>query len=105
MEVNGTAIHGTHPMAPYQEGRFRFTRGKNGRLNAIYLAEAGEEPPASISLRGLHPAPGARMQLLGSDVPLAWKKRDGITIVELPASERQRLSGALAWTLRVAAAA
>lgn len=102
MKVNGTAIHGSRPMAPYQEGKFRFTRGRDGSVNAIYLAEAGEVPPASISLRSLHLAPDARLHLLGSDMPLAWKRRDGVTTtVELPASERQRLGGALAWTLQV----
>ncbi|MBU6416624.1 MAG: alpha-L-fucosidase, partial [Xanthomonadaceae bacterium] len=104
MQINGSAIHGTHRLAPYAEGRFRFTQSKGGNVNAIYLAEADEsEPPTAMELHGLHPAPNADVRVLGSPELLAWQPRGGGFRVELPQAVRHRLSGALAWTLRISA--
>lgn len=104
MQVNGSAIHGTHPIAPYQDGKFRFTQGKDGSVNAIYLAAAGEhEPPASTELHGLQPAPGARLHVLGAPESLAWTQRGGGIRIELPESSRRRLADAPAWTLHIPA--
>jgi alpha-L-fucosidase len=102
MRVNGSAIHGTRPIAPYQDGRFRFTQGKDGGVNAIYLAEVGEhEPPTAIELHGVRPAPDARLHVLGTPESLAWTQHAGGIRIELPQSLRHRLANALAWTLRV----
>src|SRR6185437_6678762 len=104
MQINGSAIHGTRPLAPYAEGRFRFTQLKDGSVNAIYLADAGElEPSAAIELHGLQPAPHADVRVLGSPEPLAWQPRGSGFRVELPPSVRHRLAGTPAWTLRISA--
>ena len=104
MEVNGSAIHGSRAIAPYGEGQFRFTQGKDGGVNAIWLAEEGEqEPPASITLSSLKPAPGARLQILGAGGELAWQQHDDGVHVELPPAVRRQLAGSLAWTLRISA--
>ncbi|TAN04865.1 MAG: alpha-L-fucosidase [Rhodanobacteraceae bacterium] len=103
MKVNGSAIHGTRPIAPYEDGKFRFTRNKDGSVNAIYLAAAGEAPPASVVLRGVQPTHDARIELLGGPESLAWTRHDSLTTITLPPSVRRQLSGALAWTLRISA--
>ena len=41
MEVNGEAIYGTRPVAPYKDGQVCLTR-KGNTVYAIYLAEEGQ---------------------------------------------------------------
>ncbi len=102
MRTNGSAIHGTRPRAPYAEGKFRFTQSKDGSVNAIYLAADGEgEPPATIELRSLQPAPDAQVRVLGAPDPIAWQPRGSGFRVELPQALRRRLDGTPAWTLHV----
>lgn len=104
MDVNGSAIHGSRAIAPYAEGQFRFTRGRDGSVNAIWLADEGEpEPPASVVLRAFKPAAGAKLQVLGAGDELAWRQRgDGIEVA-LPPALRRQLAGTPAWTLRISA--
>lgn len=104
MQVNGSAIHGSRAIAPYAEGQFRFTQGRDGSVNAIWLAAEGEQgPPPSVTLRAFKPAQGAKLQLLGADGELAWQQRDDGVHVDLPPAVRRKLAGAPAWTLRISA--
>ncbi len=104
METNGPAIHATRPIAPYAEGKLRFTRSKDGSLNAIYLAGADERlPPPVIRIAAFAPAPDARLQWLGAGRPLPWKRQDGVTEIAVPDAVRQRMAGAYAWTIRISA--
>jgi alpha-L-fucosidase len=104
MQVNGSAIHASRAIAPYAEGKFRFTQIKDGSVNAIYLADAGEhEPPATIDLHGLQPAPGARLRVLGGPESIAWQPRGNGFRAELPQSVRRRVAAAPAWTLHISA--
>jgi len=104
MQINGSAIHASHAIAPYEEGKFRFTQLKDGSVNAIYLADAGEhELPAAIELHGFQPAAGARLHVLGSPEPLAWQPRGSGFRIELPQAVRHRLATAPAWTMRISA--
>ena len=104
MQINGSAIHASHAIAPYQEGKFRYTQLTDGSVNAIYLADAGEQAlPLSIELHGFRPAPDAQLRVLGAPEPLAWQPRRSGFRVELPWTVRQRLAGALAWVLRISA--
>lgn len=85
MRVNGEAIYGTRPVAPYKEGRVALTRrGRN--VYAIYLMAEGEERlPAEIALASVRPRRGAKIRLLGSDTPLAWREEGGALRIRLPA--------------------
>jgi len=104
MQVNGSAIHGSRAIAPYGEGQFRFRQGKDGSVNAIWLVdEDAQELLASITLRSLKPAPGARLQILGVGGELAWQQHDDGVHVDLPPAVRRQLAGSLAWTLRISA--
>lgn len=102
MDVNGTAIHATRPVAPYSAGKFRYTRTHAGAVNAIYLT-ADDEPelPAELEVPGLQPAANASLRVLGQPERLTWKPGTQGVRVSLPAALRQRLRGTLAWVLQV----
>lgn len=100
MRANGEAIHGSRKIAPYRDGKLRFTRGHDGSVYAIYLADAGETRlPATLRIKGHAPAPGAHVRVLGSDAALAWKREGDETVVDIPVRIRDRMQGAYAWTV------
>ena len=90
LDVNGEAIYGTRPIAPYKDGNVVFTR-KGESAYAIYLtSKEGEAMPQPISFAGLAPAPGSKVQLLGSRKNLSWQTdAAGRTVVAIPASLAQ----------------
>jgi len=87
MKVNGEAIYGTRPIAPYKEGDIVFTR-KGKSAYAIYLTRNESEGPQDrIVFSGLKPAPGSEVHLLGVADPLSWNTNAaGETVVEIPRS-------------------
>ena len=85
MRVNGEAIYGTRPVAPYKEGRVCLTK-KGNVVYAIHLAGPGEEaPPARIALASVQPKAGSTVRLLGFDAPVPWKAEGKGLILEVPA--------------------
>ncbi len=93
LRINGEAIYASRPIAPYLEGRIRYTR-RGETLYAIALA--GDETPTTVTLRALQPPDNAPVWLLGHPRPLLWRRADAATVVDLPAP----LPGEHAWTLR-----
>jgi alpha-L-fucosidase len=90
MRVNGEAIYGTRPIAPYKDGQVVFTR-KGHTVYAIYLAKSEGDPlPEQVKFLGLNPKPDSEVHLLGLKQPLAWRTdaAGGITI-ELPPAVRK----------------
>jgi len=89
LHVNGAAIYGTRPIAPYKEGHVVFTR-KGRTVYAIYLPETENDgPPPQITFSSLHPRPGSAVRMLGVNRPLAWQTNaPGRTVVEVPATVR-----------------
>ena len=101
LEINGEAIYGTRPIAPYVEGRLRFTRGKDGTVYAVYLAAEDEiRPPAYFSSTQLRPTAGAAVSLLGSDAELEWAPSGTGFVVEIPEDLRTTPPGEHAWALK-----
>jgi alpha-L-fucosidase len=90
MRVNGEAIYGTRPIAPYKEGSVAFTC-KGRTIHAIYLPEAeGGGLPERVVLTALRPAAGSTVRMLGVREPLAWSVDDqGRAVIDIPASVRQ----------------
>ena len=78
LAVNGEAIYGTRPVAPYREGDVCYTR-RGATTYAIVLAS--DPPPAQVVVRGGYDS----VRLLGHEEPLRWRVSDGATVVELPA--------------------
>ena len=65
LKINGQAIYGTRPIAPYLDGKLRFTKGKDNSVNVIYLLAENEMLPLSVTVQGFAPEKGARITLLG----------------------------------------
>jgi alpha-L-fucosidase len=73
LQVNGEAIYGTRPIAPYKEGQIAFTQ-KSGNVYAIYLLrKEGGGLPDHITLSSFRIKPGSSVYLLGVRKPLEWE--------------------------------
>ena len=59
MKVNGEAIYGTRPIAPYKEAKTCFTALPDGTVHAIYLADEDEDGASGQDHADLD-RPGAR---------------------------------------------
>jgi len=106
MEVNGEAIYASRAVAPYMDGKFRYTRLANGDVYALYLPDADEtELPAQLRIPGPVPHTDAQVVLLGSDAPLQWRREGDHTVVNIPAEVRHASAGAPAWAIRLPGAA
>ena len=102
LKVNGEAIYGSRPAAPYVDGRLRLTRGKDGSRYFVYLADEKESGiPAKILVSAGRPADGARVTLLGTSAALSWKAEGDGFVVTVPESLRARAPGGYAWTVKV----
>ncbi len=101
MSVNGEAIYASRAIPPYGEGRVRYTRSRDGTVNAIVLAaEGATAPPERITLGSLVPRPGSEVRLLGWDRPLRWSEAPTGVVVEFPGEVRAHPPCDHAWTLR-----
>lgn len=102
MKVNGEAIYGTRPVIPYKEANICYTKSKTGEVNAIYLAKENETSlPETITIKGVKPAKGAIILLMGANGKLKWKSVNGETILQIPASYREKPPCKHAWTFRI----
>jgi hypothetical protein len=63
------------------EGAFRFTRSADGRTT--YLISYGWPGP-QVRSRGLRPAPGATITLLGWSDLLPWEQLGGVCVITTP---------------------
>ncbi len=101
LRVNGEAIYGTRPLAPYKEGRVAFTR-RGDAAYAITLAEDEEErPPQRVAFTGLRPAPGSAVYLLGVETPLAWRCDESGVTIDIPPAVREAPPCRHAWVLKL----
>ena len=98
--VNGDAIYGTRPIAPYTDGKIRLTQGKDSSVYAIYLADDGEtQLPRYLSVTGIVPAPGATITLLGTRSTLKWEKSGTGFVARIPSGVRPPAD--YAWAFRI----
>jgi alpha-L-fucosidase len=90
LKINGDAIYGTRPIAPYKDGEVVFTR-KGKDAFAIYLpGKEGEGLPARISFHGLKPKPGSEIRLLSAGEPVSWQVGAGDqTVISIPETVRK----------------
>lgn len=109
MTFNGEAIYGTRPVAPYKEGRLRFTC-KGEAVYLIHLADLAQvRPPNEIAVSCMRPAEGAEVTLLGFDVTLEWEARGKGSVIRIPPEISHRLRGdhpycRHAWTVKISKA-
>ena len=102
IEINGEAIYGTRPLAPYKEGRVCLTQKADGTVFVIYLAEEGEAgPPPEINIPSLKPVGIERATLLGSKEGLSWEKSGTGTKFMIPDQLRSNPPCRAAWVIRI----
>jgi alpha-L-fucosidase len=78
LRINGNAIYNTRPIVPYSDGKLRFTHGKDGSTYIIYLLDENEILPEEILVRGIIPAKGAKISMLGQKGPFSkWTTGEG----------------------------
>ncbi len=65
LRINGEAIYSTRTIAPYYDGKLRYTQGKDGSTYIIYLPDENERLPNEILIKGFIPAKGAKISILG----------------------------------------
>ena len=105
MKVNGEAIYGTRPVAPYKEAKTCFTALADGTVHAIYLADEDETaPPSKVMLTSIAPAPGSAVRMLGVREPVRWEKVGKGALLTLPPGAVARPPCRHAWVFKFKAA-
>ena len=104
LSINGDAIYGTRTIAPYFDGKLRYTSGKDGSAYIIYLLDENEKLPSKIVVTGFSPAKGAKISMIGmKGSNLKWNAGvDGFSF-NIPASYLNALPSEYAVTFRVSA--
>jgi alpha-L-fucosidase len=102
MDVNSEAIYNSRAIMPYKEGKVCLTKGKDGSVYAIYLAEENEpEMPAKIWLSSIAPDKNANLTLLGFEGELKWERVGNGFVVTIPESLRNNPPCNYAWTIKI----
>lgn len=102
MKVNSEAIYETRALAPYKEGKVCFTQKKDGSIYAIYLADENESKlPASITLSEIPLENGSKVSLLGSNIPIDWKKIGSRAMIVIPEASRNNAPCKHAWVFKI----
>jgi len=102
MDINGQAIYASRAVAPYMDGKFRYTRLRNGDVYAIYLPAQDEtQLPARLEIPGPAPQEGMKLTILGHQAELNWQREGDRTIVRIPANLRRASAGSPAWAIRL----
>ena len=102
MKVNGEAIYGTRPVAPYKSENICFTRGKGGEVYAIYLAGKDEKTlPTQVKVKGIQASAGTKVHLLGSRTSLKWHNDEEGLVITLPRALAQHPPSQYAWSFRI----
>lgn len=101
--VNGEAIYGSRPVAPYKEENICFTHGKHGEIYAIVLVPEGERMTSShLRFRSFIPRTGATAEILGTRFRVPFTPSEEGWGIEIPAALAEQLSATFAWTLKIA---
>lgn len=102
LRINGEAIYSTRPIAPYADGKLRFTRAKDGSVNIIYLLDENEKLPAELQVKGFTPEKGAKISLPGKKgSSLKWKTDKAGFSISIPESLSNGLPSKYAIVLKV----
>jgi alpha-L-fucosidase len=101
MQVNNGAIYGTRAMAPYKDGKTCITRKGDDTWYLYYMADEGEEMPASITMKGLTLPEGARVSAMGSPAVCRWKNGTDSFTVTPAAQTRKNPPSDYVWVFRI----
>ncbi|QCX39304.1 alpha-L-fucosidase [Aureibaculum algae] len=102
IDVNGSAIYNTKPIAPFKENNICFTQNKKENVFFFYLAEENESTmPSEIIVTSITPKRGAKITMLGSNTRLKWEKLDKGFKVIIPEKLRSNPKSNYAWTFKI----
>jgi alpha-L-fucosidase len=102
MKESSEAIYSTRPLAPFAEGKIRFTQTKGGIVYLLYLPAAGETAlPRDLAVTSVTPAPAATLTLLGTGRTIPWERSVSGFVAHTPAG--LAAPNADAWVFRVSA--
>lgn len=94
LKINGEAIYGTRPIAPYKDANVVYTQ-KGDLVYAIYLPpEENSELPDRIFIAGLKPEAGSEIHMPGVQDTFRWKTlANGTTAIYVPEKVRHSPPG------------
>jgi alpha-L-fucosidase len=101
MKVNGEAIYGTRAMAPHKDGKTCITRKGDDTWYLYYIADEGEQMPASLSMGGLTLPAGARVTVIGSGAVCKWKNGTDSFTVMPPPQARKNPPSDYVWVMKI----
>ncbi|MBX2925058.1 MAG: alpha-L-fucosidase [Chitinophagaceae bacterium] len=103
MKINGEAIHGSQPLAPYESGNIHYTQSKDGKKQYAFLLSEKEEfaLPSQVTLKGVAAPATSKISILGSGAALKWKVENGNTVVEIPLLVKNKWKGKYAVVFRI----
>lgn len=101
MKVNSEAIYGTHPLAPYKEGKVCLTQAKDKSVYLVYLADENETgPPSKIWFSTLDVKENAEAVMLGTKIKLEWEKVGNGVVITIPENLQQKPPCKSAWVVK-----
>lgn len=103
ISVNGESIYGTHPVAPYRQGKLAFTAGSKALYISLLPDSSENELPASVilPLPSSYASKKTAVALLGVTGALSSKKQQDSIVVSIPAQARRKLAGQPAWVFKL----
>jgi alpha-L-fucosidase len=103
MALNGEAIYGTRPVAPYKEGKVCLTQKKDGKtIYLFYLADDDEtRMPSHIWLSSLSLPGNAHVRVPGTQTELSWEKVGKGFMVHIPEALQQNPACRWVWVLEI----
>jgi alpha-L-fucosidase len=101
LKVNGEGIYATRPYIIHNDSTVAYTQSKN---NQFVYAIIKEWPGQQICLKGVNPAKGSKIEMLGFKQQLTWKESSEGVIIQLPAKlqEAKNRPCEHAWVLKIA---
>lgn len=103
LDINGDAIYGTKPVAPYSEGNLCYTSKGEKTIFGIYLPQANEkEIPAEIVIKN-NLKGKANVMLLASKQKLSYKNVNGGISITIPKALRAELAKQAGVVIKVTA--
>lgn len=103
MKINGGAIHGSKPLAPYEQGNIHFTQSKDGKTKYVfYLSEQDDvKLPSEVVIKNFPVAKGSRISLLGTGAKLKWKSENDAVTIMIPSLVQTKWQGKYAAVFKI----
>lgn len=103
MNINGEAIHGSKPLAPYEAGNLHFTQSRDGNTHYIFYLSEKEDVllPNQVIVKGYEAPAKSKISLAGIGASLKWKVENGNTIIEIPKLVQSKLKGKYAGVFKI----